>query len=143
MLMAQHLDEPRPSLRRSMLTALTRVGDIMISAGLIAVSAPLMAMAMVLLKSDGGRALIPVRRYAVPGQEARHWRFRTTGTPHRARFRLVHEWGGWRYRRIHSNPTIATVTGALLARSGLDGLPKLFAVLSGDLSILGSGRDGS
>ncbi len=95
--------------------AFGRVCDVVAAALLLLMLAPLMALIAVLIRRDGGPALVPCRQACGPGRADGMMVFRTTGA------------GTGRITRL----------GDWLCRTGLDRLPALFAVLRGSASLIG------
>ncbi|MGP9693495.1 sugar transferase [Brachybacterium sp. AOP25-B2-12] len=133
-----HLDLPRSqdALRRS-----KRFFDVVASAVLLTVAAPVLAVvALVVRLHDGGPVLFRQTRVGRSGEEFEFLKFRTMGTD--AEQRLAELLAEDRDRgndvlfKLARDPRV-TRPGRLLRRFSLDELPQLWNVLRGDMSLVG------
>ena len=119
------------------------VMDVAISAVAVLLLSPfLLAAALLVVLADGGPALTPREWQGVGGRDVRVWSFRCT--PRRPKAQLTTEPltagsgtadGADRpYPRYHID---TTRVGAVLRRTGLENAPWLFAVLTGQASLVG------
>jgi lipopolysaccharide/colanic/teichoic acid biosynthesis glycosyltransferase len=108
---------------------LRRAIDIAVSALALALSSPLLALAMVAicLESRGG-AIYRQRRVGLHGREFEVLKLRTMVAG------AEHQGAGL---AIDANDARVTRVGALLRRSSLDELPNLVNVLRGEMSLIG------
>ena len=119
------------------------VMDVAISAVAVLLLSPLLlAAALLVVLADGGPALTPREWQGVGGRDVRVWSFRCT--PRRPKARLMTEpltagsgtddGADRQYPRYHID---TTPVGAVLRRTGLENAPRLFAVLTGQASLVG------
>jgi len=117
------------------------VMDVAISAVAVALLSPfLLLAALLVVLADGGPALTPREWQGTGGRVVRVWSFRCT--PRRPKARLTTESvvAGDRGRADRPYPTYhidTTRVGAVLRRTGLECAPQLFAVLTGQASLVG------
>jgi lipopolysaccharide/colanic/teichoic acid biosynthesis glycosyltransferase len=121
-----------------------RLFDIVLSALMIVLFAPLMLVIALWLKAaDRGPALYAQARIGKGGRVFRCLKFRTMVQDAEARLEalletdpaLRAEWDS--SRKLREDPRIIPGIGHLLRRASLDELPQLFNVLRGDMSIVG------
>lgn len=120
-----------------------RILELLVSVGLIAFLAPLLALiaALICLDTRGG-ALFRQARVGKSGKLFKCLKFRSMAPDADVRLsRLLaadpaarEEWD--RTQKLHNDPRITTV-GRFLRRSSLDELPQLFNVLRGEMSLVG------
>jgi lipopolysaccharide/colanic/teichoic acid biosynthesis glycosyltransferase len=129
------LDFPRT--RRGALLA-KRALDIIVSAALLVLLAPLLAVAMVAIRiSSPGAVVFVQRRIGCRCAEFDMYKFRTMlDGAERQETRLADAQADRTFLKITDDPRITTV-GRLLRRYSIDELPQLFNVLRGDMSLLG------
>ena len=107
---------------------LKRLVDVIGALMLIVLTTPLMLLAMALIRlEDGGSVLYTQIRTGLYGERVKIWKFRS--------MRVDAESGGiqWASR----GDSRVTRCGALLRQLRIDELPQLFAVLAGELSLIG------
>ena len=107
---------------------LKRLVDVIGALVLIVLTTPLMLLAMALIRlEDGGPVFYTQIRTGLYGERVKIWKFRS--------MRMDAESGGvqWASR---GDPRI-TRSGTLLRQLRIDELPQLFAVLAGELSLIG------
>ncbi|HTE39193.1 MAG TPA: undecaprenyl-phosphate glucose phosphotransferase [Steroidobacteraceae bacterium] len=108
--------------------AAKRTLDILISAVLLLLLAPILVVISVLIRIDSrGPVFFKQRRYGLNGEEIAVYKFRSMA---------VCEDGGT-VTQAQRNDTRVTRIGAFLRRSSLDELPQLFCVLMGSMSLVG------
>jgi lipopolysaccharide/colanic/teichoic acid biosynthesis glycosyltransferase len=108
---------------------MNRAFDILIAAALLAVLAPVIALAAAAIKVETrGTAFFRQRRVGRHGEPFELWKLRTMVTG-------AEGMGAGIY--ITPGDSRITRVGALLRRFSLDELPNLFNVLTGDLAIVG------
>jgi putative colanic acid biosysnthesis UDP-glucose lipid carrier transferase len=108
--------------------ATKRLTDIMISALVLLLTAPLLvALAIAVKFSSPGPAIFRQRRYGLNGEEITVYKFRTM---------RVHENGAKLVQATKDDPR-TTKIGRFLRRYSLDELPQLINVLQGSMSLVG------
>lgn len=133
------LVHPRVSLRATAAAALKRLADVVISAVLLLVLLPFMAVVAVLICVESrGPALFSQERVGKCGRTFRIRKFRTmVADAHHHEARIVAECGGDpRFVKIDCDPRV-TRLGTVLRRTSIDELPQLWNVLRGDMSLVG------
>jgi Undecaprenyl-phosphate galactose phosphotransferase WbaP len=129
-------------LRRN--TALKRFMDRAIALPLFLASLPVMAIAAVWIKlASPGPAFYRQMREGFDGQRIAVWKLRTM---YLDGDRLLEEWFSghpedrveWhRYFKLRCDPRVLPVIGRLLRKTSLDELPQLWAILKGEMSLVG------
>jgi putative colanic acid biosynthesis UDP-glucose lipid carrier transferase len=105
-----------------------RVTDVLISATVLLLTAPLMTLIAILVwLSSPGPVIFRQRRYGLNGEEIIVYKFRTM---------TVTEDGATITQASRSDPRFTRI-GRILRRSSLDELPQLFNVLRGPMSLVG------
>ena len=105
-----------------------RVADVAIAtAGLIAVSIPMLMIAIAVKLSSSGPVFFRQKRYGLDGQEILVWKFRSMRTCDN---------GPVVKQATKGDPRITRV-GAILRKTSLDELPQLFNVIEGSMSLVG------
>ena len=107
---------------------LKRLVDVIGALVLVVLTTPLMLLAMALIRlEDGGSVFYTQIRTGLYGERVKIWKFRS--------MRVDAESGGiqWAAR----GDSRVTRCGALLRQLRIDELPQLFAVLAGELSLIG------
>jgi putative colanic acid biosynthesis UDP-glucose lipid carrier transferase len=105
-----------------------RVSDIVLSATILLIAAPLMlALAMLVRRSSPGPVIFKQRRYGLDGHEIIVYKFRTM---------TVLE-DGPRVVQATKKDVRITSVGRFMRRYSLDELPQLFNVLQGHMSLVG------
>jgi Undecaprenyl-phosphate galactose phosphotransferase WbaP len=125
-------------------TALKRFMDQVIALPLFLCGLPLMALAALWIKIvSPGPAFYRQMREGFDGRRIPVWKLRTM---HLESDRLLEEWlqthpedrEHWsRYFKLRRDPRILPVIGKLLRRTSLDELPQLWAILKGEMSLVG------
>jgi exopolysaccharide biosynthesis polyprenyl glycosylphosphotransferase len=114
--------------RGTMQLRLKRFGDLLVSCGLLLLTAPILLIAGLLIRlNDGGPVLYSQQRSGLDRKRFRIWKLRTMcvdAEQHGA------QWAVKGDARI-------TPLGRLLRITRLDELPQLWAVLHGDMSLIG------
>jgi putative colanic acid biosysnthesis UDP-glucose lipid carrier transferase len=106
-----------------------RVSDIMLSASLLVLTAPVLAaVAIAVKRSSKGPILFRQRRYGLDGREIMVYKFRSM---------TVTEDGAANYTQVTREDSRVTPLGAFIRRTSLDELPQLINVLEGSMSIVG------
>jgi lipopolysaccharide/colanic/teichoic acid biosynthesis glycosyltransferase len=116
---------------------LKRPLDVVVAAGLIVVTAPLMALIAGSLRLTlGSGVLLTQRRVGRHGEDFQMVKFRTMRQDRR---RTQQPFDGHDRRRTHKSHQDPrhTPLGRILRKTGLDELPQLFHVLSGTMSLVG------
>jgi Undecaprenyl-phosphate galactose phosphotransferase WbaP len=123
---------------------LKRAMDQMIGVPLFVLSLPVMAMAALWIKLvSRGPALHAQMREGFDGQRVKVWKLRTM---HMDGDRLLEDWltehpedrARWqRHFKLERDPRVIPGIGRLLRRTSLDELPQLWAVLKGEMSLVG------
>ncbi len=120
-----------------------RATDVVLAAALLVVSAPIMAVLVVLVKLDSrGPALFCHRRVGKGGQLFRFYKFRTMHSDARERFPDLYAYDyreeelETMYFKLPYDPRLTRV-GRWLRRTSLDELPNLFNVIKGDMTLVG------
>jgi lipopolysaccharide/colanic/teichoic acid biosynthesis glycosyltransferase len=132
----------RWSVSRPASQSLKRTIDVVVSAALLTVLLPLLALVALLIRLDSpGPALFRHRRVTTrAGSSDRSWRRRDAET---CIFELIKFRTMWRdadpYARSPTTPDDPRITrvGRILRRTCLDELPQLWNVLRGDVSLVG------
>jgi exopolysaccharide biosynthesis polyprenyl glycosylphosphotransferase len=118
---------------------LKRIFDIVISAGMLAVSSPLFPLIAIAIRLDSrGPVFFTQQRAGLGGRAFRMYKFRTMATDAEDRLDEVvslddlHE----PMFKLRRDPRVTRI-GRFLRRLSLDELPQLFNVLKGDMSVVG------
>jgi undecaprenyl-phosphate galactose phosphotransferase len=119
-----------------------RLFDVLVSAALIVVLLPVMAVLGVLVRLDGGPALFRHQRMGRGGRPFGCLKFRTMVPDSEAMLARVLaqdaemrlEWE--QTRKLRRDPRVTPV-GRFLRKTSLDELPQLFNVLRGDMGLVG------
>jgi putative colanic acid biosynthesis UDP-glucose lipid carrier transferase len=107
---------------------LKRSSDIVLSALILLLISPIMALIALLIKLDSpGPAIFKQRRYGLDGEQILVYKFRSMA---------VTEDGG-AIQQARKNDQRVTRLGAILRRTSLDELPQFVNVLQGRMSIVG------
>ena len=117
---------------------LKRSIDIVLSLGLITMSAPLFLLIAILIRlTSDGPVLYRSRRVGRGGRHFTFWKFRTMHVrgPSRRELAKANERAGHLFK-MRCDPRV-TAAGRVLRRLSLDELPQLFNVLAGDMSLVG------
>jgi putative colanic acid biosynthesis UDP-glucose lipid carrier transferase len=105
-----------------------RVADLAIAtAGLIAVSIPMLLIAMAVKLSSPGPIFFRQRRYGLDGKEILVWKFRSMRTCD----------NGAVVKQATKGDARITRVGGILRKTSLDELPQLFNVIEGTMSLVG------
>ncbi|MGO9633222.1 MAG: undecaprenyl-phosphate glucose phosphotransferase [Steroidobacteraceae bacterium] len=105
-----------------------RITDIVLSAIILALLLPLLALIAILVKwTSPGPIIFKQRRYGLDGQEIVIYKFRT--------MKVTED--GAHIRQASKADDRITPVGAILRRSSLDELPQLINVLQGRMSLVG------
>ncbi|HYM10507.1 MAG TPA: sugar transferase [Bryobacterales bacterium] len=116
-----------------------RVADVILSAIMLLLAAPVMALIAVAIRLDSrGPALFSQLRVGHNGRRFRIWKFRTMAADAEARqpeLEPLNEVRGATFK-IRLDPRVTRV-GRWLRSSSLDELPQLVNVLAGDMSLVG------
>jgi putative colanic acid biosynthesis UDP-glucose lipid carrier transferase len=105
-----------------------RATDLIISVLILILTAPLLALIVILIKSTSpGPAIFRQRRYGLHGDEIVVYKFRTM---------YVQE-DGAKVQQASRSDSRTTRVGRFLRRYSLDELPQLFNVLLGEMSLVG------
>lgn len=119
--------------------AVKRIGDVICASAAICMFSPLLlGVSAAIMLEDPGSPITAQTRVGKDGKEFRIYKFRTTVTdtaPAQAALAAVNERRGTNIQMKCSPRT--TRLGALLRRTAIEGLPQLFNVLKGDMSIIG------
>jgi exopolysaccharide biosynthesis polyprenyl glycosylphosphotransferase len=114
--------------RGTMQLRLKRLGDLIVSGCLLVLTAPILLIAALLIRlQDGGPVLYSQLRSGLDGKPYRIWKLRTMRVDAE---RNGAQWVG------NGDPRI-TPLGHLLRLTRLDELPQLWAVLKGEMSLIG------
>jgi lipopolysaccharide/colanic/teichoic acid biosynthesis glycosyltransferase len=129
------LDFPRT--RRGALLA-KRALDVIASAALLILFAPLLVLVMIAIRVSGpGAVMFVQRRIGYRCAEFDMYKFRTmVDGAERHESRLARAQADRTFLKIKDDPRI-TALGRVLRRFSIDELPQLFNVLRGDMSLLG------
>jgi Undecaprenyl-phosphate galactose phosphotransferase WbaP len=130
-----NLSQPLSRIRKT-------VFDFILSAILLALAAPVMAIIALLIKLDGGPALFKQERVGLHGQVFNCLKFRTMVTNAEEVLRDLlgrdpdarTEW--YELQKLTTDPRITRI-GRILRSLSLDELPQLFNVLRLDMSLVG------
>jgi len=115
-------------IRGTMQLRFKRLGDVMVSSCLLVLTAPILLVAAVLIRlQDGGPVLYTQLRSGLDGKPYPIWKLRTMRVDAE---RHGAQWVGKGDSRI-------TPLGRLLRLTRLDELPQLWAVLQGEMSLIG------
>lgn len=105
-----------------------RTADLAIAtAGLFAVSLPMLLIAVAVKLSSPGPIFFRQKRYGLDGQEIMVWKFRSMRTCD----------NGPVVRQATKDDPRVTQVGAILRKASLDELPQLFNVIEGSMSLVG------
>jgi lipopolysaccharide/colanic/teichoic acid biosynthesis glycosyltransferase len=118
---------------------LKRGGDVVISAALLLLAAPVLAIAAIAIKLDSrGPVLYVQRRAGLDGEPFRMLKFRTMVDGAHHRLAEVVQLDGLEdpMFKLHDDPRVTRV-GRFLRRWSLDELPQLANVMRGDMSLVG------
>ena len=136
---------PRHTPQRTTIPAddiFKRLFDVLLTAALLAVLAPFMAIVALVTGMDGGSIFYGHRRIGARGQSFTCWKFRTM-VPNAAAVlseilardpQTRAEWE--RDFKLKCDPRV-TRAGKFLRTTSLDELPQLFNVLKGEMSLVG------
>jgi exopolysaccharide biosynthesis polyprenyl glycosylphosphotransferase len=119
--------------------ALKRAFDVVVSAGVLVLLSPLVAVIALAIRLDSrGPVLFRQRRVGLNGREFVFLKFRTMcedAEGQRERLRAHNEMNGPVFK-MRDDPRVTRV-GRLLRRTSLDELPQFWNVLRGDMSVVG------
>ena len=105
-----------------------RATDLIVSASILILTAPLLALIALLIRATSpGPAIFRQRRYGLEGEEIIIYKFRT----------MTVQEDGAQIRQASPHDTRTTRIGRFLRRYSLDELPQLFNVLRGEMSLVG------
>ncbi len=105
-----------------------RIADLAIAtAGLIAISIPMLLIAIAVKLSSPGPVFFRQKRYGLDGHEILVWKFRSMQTCD----------NGPVVRQATKDDPRITRVGAILRKTSLDELPQLFNVIEGTMSLVG------
>jgi putative colanic acid biosynthesis UDP-glucose lipid carrier transferase len=105
-----------------------RATDIIVSATVLLLTAPLLVLVAILIRSSSrGPAIFRQRRYGLDGEEIIIYKFRT----------MTVQEDGFHVQQATANDARTTRLGRFLRRYSLDELPQLINVLRGDMSLVG------
>ena len=105
-----------------------RIVDLLIAtAGLIAISIPMLLIAVAVKLSSPGPVFFRQRRYGLDGREILVWKFRSMRTCD----------NGPVVKQATKDDPRVTRVGAILRKTSLDELPQLFNVIEGTMSLVG------
>lgn len=116
-----------------------RLFDILVSGGLIFVTAPIMVVIAVLVRLDSkGPALFKQERVGIEGAHFKMIKFRSMIVDAEEKLADLahHNEGNGVLFKIKADPRITRV-GGILRRYSLDELPQLFNILAGSMSLVG------
>ena len=114
--------------RGTMQLRLKRLGDLLVSGGLLLLTAPILLIAALLIRlQDGGPVLYSQLRSGLDRNPYRIWKLRTM------RVDAEHHGAQW----VGKGDARITPLGRLLRLTRLDELPQLWAVLQGEMSLIG------
>jgi lipopolysaccharide/colanic/teichoic acid biosynthesis glycosyltransferase len=133
------LVDPRVSVRSRLWAASKRVADVAVSAVLLVVLLPFLALVGLIIRLESsGPALFSQDRVGKCGRIFRIYKFRTMVAD-----AFVHEaevvcecQGDPRFIKIECDPRVTRI-GAFLRKTSIDELPQLWNVLRGDMSLVG------
>jgi exopolysaccharide biosynthesis polyprenyl glycosylphosphotransferase len=107
---------------------LKRLGDVVVSACLLLLAAPILVLASLLIRlQDGGTVLYSQFRSGLGGKPYRVWKLRT--------MRVDAERHGAQW--VSKGDSRITPLGSLLRLTRLDELPQLWSVFKGEMSLIG------
>ena len=107
---------------------LKRAADLTIATvGLIAISIPMMLIALAVKLSSPGPVFFRQKRYGIDGREILVWKFRSMRTCD----------NGPVVKQATKNDPRITRVGGILRKTSLDELPQLFNVIAGSMSLVG------
>lgn len=116
-----------------------RLFDVVVSALLILVSLPVMAIVAILIKvQDGGPILFSQRRVGIEGAQFQMFKFRSMVVDAEERLdslRVSNEASGLLFK-MKADPRVTSI-GRVLRKFSLDELPQLFNVFLGSMSLVG------
>ncbi|TWA52910.1 lipopolysaccharide/colanic/teichoic acid biosynthesis glycosyltransferase [Azospirillum baldaniorum] len=119
---------------------LKRALDIVVSASLLTVAAPMFGIVALAIKLDSpGAVLFPQTRVGRHGHHFSMWKFRSMHVDaerHKAGLLAQNRFDGNVLFKMRYDPRITTV-GRFLRRASIDELPQLWNVLKGDMSLVG------
>lgn len=115
-------------IQSTMQLRLKRLGDVLVSCALLVLTAPILVITALLIRlQDGGPALYGQLRSGLGGEPYRIWKLRTMREDAE---RFGAQW-------VSRGDSRVTPLGRLLRLTRLDELPQLWAVLLGDMSLIG------
>ena len=107
---------------------LKRAADLSIATvGLVAISIPMMLIALAVKLSSPGPVFFRQKRYGIDGREILVWKFRSMRTCD----------NGPVVKQATKNDPRITRVGGILRKTSLDELPQLFNVIGGSMSLVG------
>lgn len=110
--------------------AVKRLTDIIFGLGLLAMFAPVMCLAALLIKlEDGGPVFFRQLRHGYNNELIRVWKFRSMRPDKAAALCISHQ-------TVENDPRVTRI-GRFIRVSSIDELPQLFNVLAGDMSLVG------
>ncbi|MBX7444909.1 MULTISPECIES: sugar transferase [unclassified Arthrobacter] len=116
-----------------------RLFDVVVSALLILVSLPVMAIVAILIKAqDGGPILFRQRRVGIEGAQFQMFKFRSMVVDAEERLdslRVSNDASGLLFK-MKTDPRVTSI-GRVLRKFSLDELPQLFNVFAGSMSLVG------
>jgi len=116
-----------------------RLFDVVVSAFLIVISLPVMAVVAILIKlDDGSPVLFKQDRVGIEGAQFQMFKFRSMVVDAEARLDALKETndGNGLLFKMKEDPRVTSI-GRLLRKFSLDELPQLFNVLTGSMSLVG------
>lgn len=118
--------------------ATKRAFDVVVSAMLLLLLSPVMAMIAMLVRTDGSPALFRQQRVGHGGRDFAMIKFRsmTANAEHHLASLLDQNEGNGVLFKMKDDPRITKI-GKILRRYSLDELPQLWNVLRGDMSLVG------
>jgi exopolysaccharide biosynthesis polyprenyl glycosylphosphotransferase len=136
-------DRPLVSVERNELRPsgrlLKRLLDVVLAGGLIVATAPVMAVAALLIKRDSkGPVFFRQKRVGIDGEEFNIWKLRSMVADAEEIKKVLaeqNEADGLLFK-MTNDPRITKV-GAILRKTCIDELPQLFNVLAGHMSLVG------